>query len=90
MKEKTTTVINASGIHARPAALFVAQAKTFFARITITNCSTGKSADAKSMLKLLLLGLSKGTAVRLSAEGSDEEAALDALIAMIDAGLGEA
>ncbi len=89
MKEQTTTVINTSGIHARPAALFVSEAKKYASKITVTNLSTGKSADAKSMLKLLTLGLGKGVSVRLCAEGSDEEAAVAALLSLIDEGLGE-
>ena len=89
MKEQIKTVINASGIHARPATVFVGEAKKYQAKITLTNLTSGRQGDAKSMLKVLSLGLTKGTEVKLTAEGEDEEAAIAALSALIDSGLGE-
>jgi phosphocarrier protein len=89
MYEKQTVVVNTSGLHARPAAIFVSKAKQFQSNITITNLQNGKSADAKSVLRLMMLVLVKGTPVSISAEGEDEQEAVDELTAFMDAGAGE-
>lgn len=89
MKEQVKTVVNASGIHARPATVFVSAAKKFQSRITLTNLTSGREGDAKSILKVLSLGLVKGTQIKLTAEGEDEEAAIASLSELIDSGLGE-
>lgn len=89
MKELIKTVLNQSGIHARPAMVFVNTAKTFSSAITVTNLSNGKSADAKSILRVMALGMTNGTQIRLTAEGEDEDAALQAMGQQIDSGLGE-
>ena len=90
MYEKTTTVVNKTGIHARPASVFVTASKAYASKVTIKNNTTGKAADAKSILMLLTLALSKGTEVTVSAEGEDEVKAVDELVALIDSGFGEA
>ncbi len=89
MYEKTTKIINKTGLHARPASVFVNASKAYKSKITIKNVGTGKSADAKSILMLLTLALSKDSEVSLSAEGEDEVKAVDELIALIDSGFGE-
>lgn len=89
MKEQVKTVVNASGIHARPATVFVSAAKKFQSRITLTNLTSGREGDAKSILKVLSLGLVKGTQIKLTAEGEDEGAAIASLSELIDSGLGE-
>ena len=78
-----TTLVNASGLHARPAAEFVRLASTFDARITIND------VDAKSLLRIMSLGLGRGKTVALTASGPDARPALDALVALIDSGFGE-
>lgn len=90
MKQMQKIVLNPSGIHARPAAAFVNEAKKFTSRIQVTNENNGKTADAKSILKLMSLAMTKGTPILLRAEGEDEDAALAALSSLIDSGLGEA
>jgi phosphocarrier protein HPr len=64
-------------LHARPAALFVKTALRFRSRVTVA--VDGKSADAKSILAVLALGATGGTALRLAAAGEDEAEALEAL-----------
>jgi phosphocarrier protein HPr len=64
-------------LHARPAAEFVKTALGFSSAIEVA--SDGRSADAKSLLAILALGAKAGTTLRLSAEGDDAGAALDAL-----------
>src|SRR3954451_12786764 len=73
-------------LHARPAARFVKMAMGFEASVHVA--SGERDADAKSLLAVLALGARRGTALRLTAEGSDAEAAVDALGACL-AGLEE-
>ncbi len=89
MYERNTTVINQSGLHARPAAIFVNEAKKYASRITVRNLNTGRDADAKSMLKILTLSMVRQTPVCVRAEGEDEQQAVDSLITLIDSGCGE-
>lgn len=89
MTEITKTVLNASGVHARPAGIFIAEAKKFQSKITVTNLTNEKSADAKSILRVMTLCLTKGTPIKIAAEGPDEAEAVAALSALIDSGLGE-
>jgi len=78
MATRTVTVGSASGLHARPAALFVAAAAAQPVIVTIR--TAGKPpVPAKSMLSVLALGARKGTEVTLEAEGDGAEASLDAL-----------
>jgi phosphocarrier protein HPr len=68
-------------LHARPAANFVKTAMRFQSRVTVG--VNGKSADAKSILAVLALGAAAGTQLKLSAEGDDADAALDALASCV-------
>ena len=89
MKEVKTTVVNPNGIHARPASLFIQEAKKFQSKITVENLGTGKANDAKSILGVMSLGMTKGTEIRIVAEGPDEEAAILAMQQLVDSGCGE-
>lgn len=89
MKEVKTTVVNPNGIHARPASLFIQEAKKFQSKITVENLGTGKAKDAKSILGVMGLGMTKGTEIRIVAEGPDEEAAILAMQQLVDSGCGE-
>ena len=84
--ESTVVLPQAVALHARPAANFVKTAMRFRSRVTVG--VNGKTADAKSILAVLALGATGGTALRLNAEGEDAPAALDALAACV-AGLAE-
>ncbi len=72
---------SAVALHARPAANFVKTAMRFRSRLTLE--VDGKVADAKSILAVLALGATGGTVLRISAEGEDAPAALDALSACV-------
>lgn len=87
MYEQKVVVTNKSGLHARPATLFIKTAAAYQAKITVRNGE--KTADAKSMLKVLALGVNAGAELIISAEGPDEEQAVNALVALIKGGLGE-
>jgi len=84
MYQKSVVVKNATGLHARPAAMFIAEAKKFASAITIGREGEDKTVNAKSMVKLLTLGICQGQSVVISAEGDDEVAAVDALAALIE------
>ncbi len=90
MRSVELVVRNPSGLHARPAALFTKTAGGFASKVTVENLDRGKGpADAKSMLMLLTVGVSRDQRIRLTAEGPDEDAAIDALTELIEGGLGE-
>jgi phosphotransferase system HPr (HPr) family protein len=76
----------AVALHARPAATFVKTAMRYRSKLSVG--VEGKVADAKSILAVLALGATGGTTLRLSAEGEDAPAALNALAACV-AGLAE-
>jgi phosphotransferase system HPr (HPr) family protein len=84
--EITVSLPPAVALHARPAANFVKTALRFQSRLTVG--VNGKVADAKSILAVLALGATGGTVLKLSAEGDDARAALDALATCV-AGLVE-
>ncbi len=78
---------NATGLHARPATMFVDLAKQFQTAIRVRHGD--RVADGKRLIELLQLGVERGATVRVSAEGPDAEAALESLKAAIAAGLGD-
>jgi phosphotransferase system HPr (HPr) family protein len=79
MAEITLTVIDPSGLHARPAAKFVQAASRFTSRIVIHH--DGHEADAKSLIALLGLTIRPSSQVVLTADGPDADEALAALVA---------
>lgn len=81
MYSKDVTITGPNGLHTRPAAQFVKEAKAFPCDITVT--SNGKSSSAKSLFKLQTLGLVQGTVITISAEGEDAEKAVDHLVALV-------
>jgi phosphocarrier protein HPr len=84
---REVTVKNRLGLHARAAARFVHAANRFHSRVTVSR--DGRTMDGKSILGILLLAASQGTALDLGAEGDDEDAAVDALAALVESGFGE-
>ncbi len=92
MYSKKTVIANATGLHARPASDFIAEAGKFTAKIQIARADSEDEDDivnAKSIINVLSLGLSQGEEVELSADGPDEKEAVDTLIALIDSKFGE-
>ena len=74
MISKEITIQNPTGLHTRPANDFVTLANTFECSITITK--NDKSANAKSIIKLLRIGISQHDVVTLQTDGPDEERAM--------------
>ncbi|MFA7568151.1 MAG: HPr family phosphocarrier protein [Alkalispirochaeta sp.] len=81
MKEITLTVTNETGLHSRPADHFVRTAKLYSSKITVTKGD--KTADAKNIIKLILLNVSQNTEIRIEADGPDADAALADLKTLI-------
>jgi phosphocarrier protein HPr len=90
VKSVDVEIRNPSGLHARPAALFVRRAAGFKSTVTLQNLATGKAVNAKSLIAVLTAEVTTGANVRISASGDDEEEAISALSAAIESGLGEA
>src|SRR3972149_6879314 len=77
MQSRELILRNPSGLHARPAALFVEVASRFGARITVENLDRGsRTVDAKSILLLLTAGVQRGHRIRIAAAGPAEAEAL--------------
>jgi phosphocarrier protein HPr len=88
MVEKTFTIIDESGIHARPAANLVQVASKFAADINLEY--NGKTVNLKSIMGVMSLGISKDAVIKITAEGSSAEEAIAALEdTMKKAGLAE-
>lgn len=87
MTSRTVTVSNALGLHARAAARFVHLASRFESQIRVGR--DAKVMDGKSIMGILLLAASRGTAILISADGRDETAAVDALVQLVESGFGE-
>ncbi|EJY56213.1 Phosphotransferase system, phosphocarrier protein HPr [Alicyclobacillus hesperidum URH17-3-68] len=85
--ERQVELKNPSGLHARPASLFVAEANKFASEIFVE--AKGKRVNAKSILGLLTLAISQGTTIKIIAEGSDAEQAVEALVNLVASGFGE-
>lgn len=91
MAESEVEVRNPSGLHARPAAAFVKAAGGFAADIQVANLSRDgeRSASAKSVIGVMGLAISSGHRIRIRADGADADAAVAALVELVESGLGE-
>ena len=89
MVARGVRVVNRLGLHARAAARLVRTASAFRSSIRLERADRSASADAKSILSVLMLAASRGTELRVEAEGEDEDAALDAVCGLIEKGFGE-
>jgi phosphocarrier protein len=87
MTSRTVTIVNPLGLHARAAARFVHMASGFQARVRVGKGE--REMDGKSIMGLLLLSASKGTVLKLSADGPDEADAVAALCALVERGFDE-
>ena len=87
MTSQEVTIRNRLGLHARAAAKFVHTATRYSSHIKISR--DGKTMDGKSIMGILLLAAGAGTTVVISADGSDESDAIDALCTLVNGGFGE-
>jgi len=89
MVEVLVAVKNQLGLHARAAARLVRTANRFQSTLRLERLDGSVTADAKSILNVLMLGATGGTELRATAEGNDEAEALAALSGMFEDGFGE-
>lgn len=87
MTSRAVRVTNGLGLHARAAAKFVRLAAGFAAHIKVSH--NGRVIDGKSIMGLLLLAAARGAEITVSADGSDEQAAVDTLCGLIARGFDE-
>ena len=87
MISRSVTIRNSVGLHARPATFFVQKANNFKSSIWVEkeDCRV----NAKSLLGVLSLGISKGTAITLIADGVDEADAVAGLADLVDSEFGD-
>jgi phosphocarrier protein HPr len=82
MVEKEVTIKNRAGIHARPAALIVKVASKFSSQIFIVKGS--EKINAKSIMGIITLGAGYNTPITITAEGEDQDAALEAMVDLVE------
>jgi phosphocarrier protein len=75
--EKDIIILNAQGLHARPAAVFVQIAQKYNSEITVSK--DGEKVNGKSIMGILMLGAQKGSTIKLIVEGDDADKALQDL-----------
>ena len=87
MTEKQVVVTNSLGIHARPASMLVQAAMKFASDITLEK--DGTSADAKSIMSVMMLAAAKNSRVTIRASGSDEREAVEKLAGIFESKFNE-
>jgi phosphocarrier protein len=85
--QKEVRIVNKYGLHARPAMQFVELANKFSSKIEVSNATL--TVDAKSIMSVMRLAGTKGTVLKIVADGSDSAEAVDALVKLVEAGFGE-
>ena len=85
--EREVRIVNQYGLHARPAMQFVELANRYISNIEVSNGAL--TVDAKSIMSVMRLAATCGSTLRLIADGSDAEPALDALEELAAGGFGE-
>ena len=87
MYTQEVTVKNEVGLHARPATYFIQKANEFKCGIWVEKDE--RRVNAKSLLGVLSLGIVGGAAINIIADGADEQAAVDALVELVESGFAE-
>jgi phosphocarrier protein HPr len=87
MQNKTVTIVNKLGLHARAAAKFVTLASSFASDIKVAR--DGQEVNGKSIMGVMMLAASRGSDITLIAEGDDEKAAVTRLAELIAQRFGE-
>jgi phosphotransferase system HPr (HPr) family protein len=91
MVETNITINHPVGLHARPAVTFVQTASKFQSKIMLTNLTRNSSeVNAKSIVSVVKAAVAQGHAIRLTADGTDAQEAIDTLTKLIEDNFGEA
>ena len=81
METRELEIVNKLGLHARAATKFVTLASRFQCDIQVERI--GRAVNGKSIMGIMMLAAAKGTTITVSADGGDEQEALDALAALV-------
>jgi phosphotransferase system HPr (HPr) family protein len=84
---RVLVIRNTQGLHARPAEMFVRLAKQFQSRIELVR--DDRRVEARNIIDLLTLGAGPGTELVLEAEGEDAQAAVEALVRLVENGFAD-
>ena len=87
MISRDIVITNETGLHARPATFFIHKALSYKSSIWVEKGD--RKVNAKSLLGVLSLGIAKGMTVTLIADGQDENAAIEGLVALVNSGFVE-
>jgi phosphocarrier protein len=87
MQNRTVTIVNKLGLHARAAARFVTLASSFTSDIKVAR--NGQEVNGKSIMGVMMLAASRGTDITLHASGEDEQQAIEKLTELIEQRFGE-
>ncbi len=87
MYDEEVKVENQVGLHARPATFFIQKANEYKSSIWVER--EERRVNAKSLLGVLSLGIVGGTTIRIIADGSDEQQAVEGLVKLIQSGFNE-
>lgn len=87
MFSKEVVVENQVGLHARPATFFIQKANEFKSSVWVEKDE--RKVNAKSLLGVLSLGITKGTAINIMADGTDEQVAVNTLVELIESNFAE-
>ena len=87
MFSKEVVVQNQVGLHARPATFFIQRANEFKSSVWVEKDE--RKVNAKSLLGVLSLGITKGTTINVIADGSDEQEAVAVLVELVDSNFAE-
>ena len=85
--EREIKIVNKYGLHARPAMQLVELANKFNSKIELSNGSL--TVDAKSIMSVMRLAATKGTTLKIVADGEDSDQALEAMVKLVNEGFGE-
>lgn len=81
------TIVNRLGLHARPAMAFVDLAGTFVSSVQVSRGD--QAVDGKSIMQMMMLAATQGTALSITADGPDADACLKALAKLVASGFDE-
>lgn len=87
MRVSDVTIVNKLGLHARPSAALTQTASRFKAQVWLSKGT--RRVNGKSIMGVMMLAAARGATLRIEAEGPDEDAAIDALAALVASGFGE-
>ena len=87
MVSREVKITNSIGLHARPATFFIQKANSFKCSIWVEK--DDRKVNAKSLLGVLSLGIAKGMPILISADGADENDALESLCELVNSGFEE-